>query len=500
MPSRLAPTLLLSGFLFLGLAVGFTLGFSPAPKADILLNLSNPTPLSHPQLANFTGVISGPAPAVTSRAPDLTERFHQLGITAVRNNDYYDDRLDIEGIFNCGGTHYPSWTGCSAEEETWYRWESSDALMDTLVKGGFEPFLRLGGEWENKLNNHQSKGPQSAVEEQNWIIAAKKVAHRYEPHYSYLNIWTEFPGEHFWDRSNEEFLNFWVDAYKAIKPEFPNKKVGGPGFGPGVGNQVSQGKIPNDAYTLLSKLYSQKLPLDWLGWHLFSNESDKYISIAKGYQDLLWGKGAYSRAPWAGSGFFDKTELILDAYGLRDRAPPKSDVPMTETELRQIMNGGRGAAILGSTWISLQQTTVLRAFIYRAGDVRSEPDGSPPGRSGLFYGDPAGTPKPSAYAVRAWNYLRSEYPTVVAIAQNTLSAILCQNSKGDYAVLVVNNTPTLSTWDLQLPNNQKLTGFKQKALATIDDQQDGSIFELIDTLPTIPAYSVQLLKLSKGAP
>jgi len=47
----------------------------------------------------LSGVISGPLPCYHSQAPDLTPQLQDIGVTSIRNNDYWDDRLDIESIF-----------------------------------------------------------------------------------------------------------------------------------------------------------------------------------------------------------------------------------------------------------------------------------------------------------------------------------------------------------------------------------------------------------------
>src|SRR3989338_1888742 len=187
---------------------------TPSIVHTIIITAGNP---SDPVIMPLLGVISGPDPPASSLAPDLTKQYQDIGVTSVRNNDYYDDRLDMEQIFNCNGPTYPSWDGCDATDDANYNWEKSDAQFQSYIDGGFEPFLRLGGEWENQERNHDFKGPQNETQEQNWVIAAEKEVDRYNnwngEHdvLSYLNIWTEFPGEHFWTGNNGDFIKFWTN-------------------------------------------------------------------------------------------------------------------------------------------------------------------------------------------------------------------------------------------------------------------------------------------------
>jgi len=49
---------------------------------------------------HMLGVIAGPAANYNNLVvPDLTSRYQDIGVTTVRNNDYFDDRLDMERMF-----------------------------------------------------------------------------------------------------------------------------------------------------------------------------------------------------------------------------------------------------------------------------------------------------------------------------------------------------------------------------------------------------------------
>ncbi|MSU34759.1 MAG: hypothetical protein EXS36_06530 [Pedosphaera sp.] len=89
---------------------------------EVFINLASTLPLSHTTVSDLLGVISGPTQPTDSSAPTLTMQLQDIGVTSIRNNDYYDDRLDIEQIFNCGGSTYPSWEGYDANDEKNYNW------------------------------------------------------------------------------------------------------------------------------------------------------------------------------------------------------------------------------------------------------------------------------------------------------------------------------------------------------------------------------------------
>lgn len=469
--------------------LALTLAACRVQATPLMLDFSHPAP-ARPEVV--VGVISGPSPTRASLAPDLSSRFKTFGIRHVRNNDYYDDRLDIEGILHCGGTTYPSWEGCDASAESSYRWGPSDALMATFRAGGFEPMLRLGGEWENGDRHHDFKGPQNPTQEANWITAATKVALRYRGQYTYLNIWTEFPGPHFWDRDNPAFSAFWARAYASVKAAVPEARLGGPGFNALATMQVSQGMPRSIAEQFLTTLFARKIKPDWIGWHIFNNDAAAYLKADRQYRALLDGTGAFSGVPWAGTRFFANTELVADAIGTSPRLNPKQDLP--PEVIADLHEGARGSATIASALVALQAGSSTRAYLYRAGDPAPVRASSPNG-TGLFRAD--GSPKKSAHAVRLWTALSDGWPKVVAVAEPAPGgpwAVLAQNTSGGHAVYIANATETPLTVDSV--GAVTLSRARGAQMWLLDATHDGTEATPVAPGPlTLPAWSVALVQL-----
>ncbi len=458
-----------------------------------------------PVVKPLLGVVSGPDQPRDSPAPNLTAHFHDIGVLTVRNNGYFDDRMDIEGIFNCGGPTYPSWEGCDPQDEANYFWESSDELFESWLSGGFEPFLRLGGEMQNADRHHDFKGPQNATQEQNWIQAAQKVVDRYlhwggrAQTFTYLDIWTEFPNGSFWDRSNPAFYNFWIHAFVALKAAFPELKIGGPGFFPSQAVKVVAGE-GSAAQEFLAHLYRNGVKPDWIGWHLFYNDPLMFYQAARAYRDLLDGKGLYADVPWAGSGFFDDVELIVDAYGV-------SQMGLTPQEKDRVYNHQKGAAIRTASWIAMQYGPVERAYLYRSGDPYSSPGDDPDlvdrgNYTGLFYGDPQATYKPSAHAFRLWSQVVSRFPTLLTTPlppseeTGNLWVLAARNDEGQIAVLVSNVTTRDVSWTLTF--DVSTMGDYRVEVFQVDDEGDGRVAQPQPGYNmTTPAESVQLVILTR---
>ena len=471
---------------------------TPPPAEAVVIPIDGVDP-AYPRTRSLLGVISGPIQPPDSQIRDLTDHLQDIGVISIRNNDYLDDRMDIESIFNCGGPTYPSWEGCDPHDEANYNWGPSDELFESWLSGGFEPFLRVGGSLECSIRNHDFSGPQNATQEANWLVAAQKVVDRYlhwngaQQTFTYLDIWTEFPNKDFWDRSNEEFIRFWTRAFETLKADYPQLKIGGPGFLVGTTAEVAQGQ-PNVALKFLTALYRQGIRPDWLGWHVFYNDPQLLLEAAPAYRDLLDGTGMYADVPWAGTGFFAGVESIVDAYGV-DRFNVERE------KWDRLYDGGWGAAVRTASWIAMQYTDVTRAYLYRAGDPRVVPE-EEPGGPGLFYADAQGSYKPTAHAFRLWSQVANGFPTLLTTSlpptaeMEGLWLLAARNDRGEIALLAANITAGEVAWTPAFEDGTTLAGY-QVALYQVDDAHDGRT-----PLPwtggaiTTPAESVQLVVLS----
>jgi len=468
---------------------------------------------SNIQLADLLGVISGPTPPPDNPViPDLTQKLQEIGVTSIRNNGYWDNRLDIAGIFQCpDNSTYPSWD-CDANDDSNYNWELSDDLVNKIVNGGFELFLRIGDNSNSAIRNFDFHGPQNETQENNWIIVGKKVIERYKnwngvKPFQYIDIITEWPNKDFWDRSNPEFIEFWAKAFQAIKSAYPEYKVGGPGIlKPTI--DVINGVVENNlAIDFLTYLYNHNLKPDWLGWHLWQNDPEQYLKAGRQYRNLLDGTGDFSSVPWAGTGFFKDVELMCDAYGVSYlRETSSGDIVYYPDEyIYKIMNKKEGAAILTGTWIALQYAGIKRAFYYRAGDEKSDPNNTDNlreiGWSGLFYGDENASYKPKAYAFRLWSIMYNNYPNLLSVSlpviidNETKLWLLAGKGDSGYGVLVANLNDKSVDFKLNIdgevfPNSSYHTNILQ-----VDDENNGkSSIELNNDYFTIAPYTVQLIQ------
>ncbi|MES2398336.1 MAG: T9SS type A sorting domain-containing protein [Bacteroidota bacterium] len=469
---------------------------------------------------HMLGVIAGPAANYNNLVvPDLTSRYQDIGVTTVRNNDYFDDRLDMERMFFCGNygsipdtsTAYPNWN-CDPNDTTNYHFVESDIQFQNWLDGGFVPFFRLGGENSHNIHQHDYKGPR-ANEEANWLKAGLKVVNRYNNFeggsntlQGYLNLWTEYPQNNFWDRDSVEFNNFWCTNFDSLKTNFPTLKIGGPGFNSSVSIQIGNtinANISDHVDLFLRELYGRGLKPDWIGFHVFSNTINDFYNSAVRYRKLLraeppftsytsvWGNGNNS--------FFDGVELICDAWGF------DNDQTLPASTRDSLFNKQRGAAHHTGAFIALQQADIERAYIYRGGEFGSD---ITLGVMGLFQGDANAAYKPVAYGFKQCSKMQTIYnkkliSPVSAIASNggVIWTLAGEDVDGNKALLLSN--PTSNTINVSLTlNSASLTTsmYPYVNQYTVTDANDGQTpAPWTSGVFVLPPYTSNLITMTTTA-
>ncbi len=474
-------------------------------------------------LINGSGVISGPLPAYASPAPDLTDALTEIGITSIRNNDYYDDRLDMERLFNCLGDvsedlpTYPNWQ-CDPSDSSNYHFEASDSLFNAIINGGFDILFRIGGEYNCGIRTHDYKGPR-IYEENNFIEASKNVVRHYlylngsEGNFTYLNLWTEYPNLNFWDRSAPAFARFWRNLYIALKTEFPQLKIGGPGLLTPFDEFTDKKEIFNDAVTFFDTLYHSNVRPDWVGFHHVRNSVTQLNDDIVYFRKFLKGEPPFDYVSWSGSGFFDNIELVCDAYlfSQTERDSNGTVIYLTRAELDELFNRAKGAALQTAYWIVLKRNGVEKNYWYRAGDPLSFP-GLPPSDpnqvfvTGLFWGDSSGVWKKTPYAIKLRNWLVKEnYVKYLRIPEqyetgvnDSLWTLVARKDSNNFAVIIANIGLEPKSVIFRLNDKQISPAQYEIKFKVVSESSDGEQWRALTSNSLfVPKYGVLLVKFSK---
>ncbi|HOK80605.1 MAG TPA: glycosyl hydrolase [bacterium] len=438
----------------------FLLSFNDS-AAEITFVIGEPAGTIHPLLGVNTG------PLIETREQkvfDSTEWYRKIGVTAVRTHDFYG-YLDMSAI-------YPD-QNADPYKPSSYNFESSDRFFLAILKGGFEPYLRIGDSW--------SSGPQfpslkrrSPVNKTNWIRAAVEVVRHYRklagPKLRYVEIWNEPDHRKFWDASLNEFCILFDETARALKTEFPDLKIGGPGF-TAAAVLLPKGKFVVESF--LDYLQKHHTPVDFISWHLYSNNPDMFASAARFYRNQLDAHG------------FKTAESHLTEYNTDGRQIPQE---MTLSGLRM---GCAGASILTAAWIALQNENVEMAFFYRGTDVAMDQ----PLFFGMFRAN--GAPKPSALAFSFWSRIASCTSRLKVMKTEThispLRVIGGRNNSGDILLLISNPSAEKIPWMISFSENQPVSGMTVEEIS--DSYESVVKRNVAGNKDCSPAYSVQLITI-----
>lgn len=378
-----------------------------AVQPDTTINIGSVT---YSTIRPLLGVNAGPVRAGTDTTnADLTAVYKQYGVNLVRTHDYYGP-LDMSVM-------YPDRTRDPSNPQS-YNFTASDQVWKAIVSNGFEPYFRLGDSWNN------AAPPVNALERSNWVKAGMEVLRHYRQgkwagfnnDFRYVEVWNEPDNQQFWPRPRTplEYFQLYCETSSAIKQQFPELKVGGPGLTPAGALAPLGRKWTQD---FLDYIKQKNAPLDFFSWHLYSSAPAQYTEAANFYRGALDARG-FTRA---GSHI---TEWNTDIKQGSDRG----------AEAIALRTGGRGATVLTAAWIGLQDSNVEVSTFYRGTDTSSNLETF----YGMFYAD--GRPKHIALAFSLWSKIVA-YPRRMATsvsADATLRLLAGQDAAGKVALLIAN--------------------------------------------------------------
>jgi len=431
------------------------------PQADINITIGSETGgLIRPLL----GVNVGPIPAGTDPAnADLTSAYKEIGVNLIRTHDYYN-ALDM-----C--IMYPDRTADPLLVQS-YDFSRSDQVWRSIIAGGFEPYLRLGDSYNN------STPPANALERSNWVKASIEVLRHYRTGrwngfntpFRYVEIWNEPDNAQFWPRPHTpiEYFQLYSDTALAIKSEFPDLKVGGPGVTP-AGALTPQGR--KWVQDFLAFVRQSNAPLDFFSWHMYSNSPQQYAEAAAFYRSSLDARG-----------FTQATKHITEWNTETKRSQESS------ADAVALRSGARGAAILSACWIELQHQTDLEVSTFYRG---TDPDIIAPTFYGLFYAD--GRPKSIASAFSLWSKMAgySKRLDTRMPQSSPLYVLAGRNSAGQAALLIANPGSQPINPLIRFSDGREI---KQISLYTVGgSNQQAQAGSLSNPVLEIGAESVQFL-------
>lgn len=440
--------------------------------ADAAISVS----LSGPDIGNdcepLLGVNTGPYPGGDPGNPDLIAQYHAVGVNYVRTHDFYGP-LDLSRM-------YPD-RDASPTAEASFDFTESDLRWQAILDAGCKPYLRLGDSYNN------ATPPENPMQRARMAEACVQIVKHYmegqwggfNTPLDYVEIWNEPDGQFWPGHSKIEFFQFFAAVENALHAQWPALKVGGPGFTP-AGYLSPSGQ----AYVIdfLNYMSVNATRLDFVSWHMYSNDPQDYEDAAAWYRAQLDDNG------------FASAESHITEWN----TSITNDAVQTVEEI-ELRSGPTGAALLTASWIKLQQSDVAVSCFYRGPD----PSIDAPSFYGMWYAD--GTPKKVGEAFALWREFCYSGSFQVLELDGTgseqLYALAGRDSNSDYLLLLANTSDSALSYSLNFKDIisgelSLVQDYYHCSVREVSAEQDGrSEQELPLSTVNIPAHGVQLVKV-----
>lgn len=328
--------------------IGLGCGASPACAAEpqaIEVDFAVPLAPARP----LHGLNKGPLAA--NGLVDLTEAHRQLRPPWTRLHDCHHpnpDVVDLHAVF-------PN-PNADPQSPASYDFRATDQYLAAVRATGAQIIYRLGESIEHQPIKRHVHPPADPAR---WAAACAGIVRHYNQGWAggfhwdirYWEIWNEPENRPvMWTGTDGQFLELYRVTARRLRAEFPDIRIGGPGFGycgPFDGTTLRPSAL---CAAFLELCQREKLPLDFFSWHCYTDKPGELAARSRAVRRLLDERG------------FTATESHLNEWNY---LPDNSwDVlsPRAAPELRQRaaerMAGADGGAFAVAALLELQDAPV----------------------------------------------------------------------------------------------------------------------------------------------
>jgi DUF1680 family protein len=310
-----------------------------------------------------------------------------------------------------------------------YDFRETDEYIAAVRASGAEVIYRLGQSIEHQTVKRHVHPPRDPAR---WAAACAGIVRHYNQgwangfHYGirYWEIWNEPENRPvMWTGTDAQFLELYQATSRLLRSQFPDIKIGGPGFGYCGAFDGKELKPSEFCAALLDLCRRETLPLDFFSWHCYTNNPAELAARAVAVRRMLDAAG------------FTKTESHLNEWnylpGNSWDVLSRNAEPETRQRASDQMAGADGGAFLAASLVELQDAPVDVCNFYH-GET---------GGFGLF--TEVGMPTKNYYAMLAFSRLLDTPKRVRAtgaVPGKLAVAAGISDEKTSAAVLVANLT------------------------------------------------------------
>ena len=388
------------------IAVLVCTGITPAVAQELQVDCAKPIGRIRP----LHGVNNGPLQG--GELVNTSDYFKAISVPYARLHDCNwpnPDVVDIHAIFRN--------PAADPADPASYDFRRTDDFLKALVATGSKVVYRLGESIEHSKHKYHVNPP---ADPERWAAACLGIIRHYNEGWAdgfrynipYWEIWNEPENRpQMWTGSDDDFLRLYEAAARAIKAKFPDLKVGGPGFG--YSGKFANGRFePSELLLkLLGHCRQKSLPLDFLSWHLYTNDPAECIARARALRTLLNEQG------------FSSTELHFNEWNYlpdNDWGPlGKAGQGKQAEEYFAKVSGPAGAAFSACVLMNLQDSPVDVGNFYSA-DTQG---------FGMF--STWGMPRKTYYAFKAFRMLLDTPVRLETRGSQASRIVICAGTNAD---------------------------------------------------------------------
>jgi xylan 1,4-beta-xylosidase len=396
------------------------------------------------ELRALHGINKGPLSA--NGLIDLTEAHKRLRVPSTRLHDCHHPNpaiVDVHAVFPNPEAD-PSLAAS-------YDFRATDEYLAAIRATGAEIIYRLGESIEHQKVKRHVHPPRDPAR---WAAVCAGIVRHYNEGWAggfrygirYWEIWNEPENRPvMWTGTDAQFLELYRVTARVLRKEFPNIKIGGPGFGYYGKFDGTELKPSEFCAAFLDLCRRESLPLDFFSWHCYTDNPSELAARARAVRRVLDARG------------FTQTESHLNEWnylpGNSWDVLSRQATPETRQRAADQMAGAAGGAFLVAGLLELQDAPVDVGNFYH-GET---------GGFGLF--TEVGAPTRNYYAMLAFSQLldtprrvraTGTLPGKLAVAAgtragDTKAAVLVANlSGGEEMRLSLTNLPWSGNTEVEL--------------------------------------------------
>jgi len=304
---------------------------------------------SQGELRALHGINKGPLSA--NGLFNVTAEQKELRVPFTRLHDCHHPNPDVVDVH----VVFPNPDADPARPES-YDFRSTDEYLAAVRATGAEMVFRLGESIEHQTVKRHVHPPRDPAR---WAAVCAGIVRHYNEGWAgghrygirYWEIWNEPENRPvMWTGTDAQFLELYRVTARTLRAEFPNIKIGGPGFGYYGKLEGTEWKPSEFCAAFLNMCRRESLPLDFFSWHCYTDHPTELVTRASAIRRMLDARG------------FTKTESHLNEWNYLpgnswDMVSRKVTGTVRQRGIDRMM-GAEGGAFLAASLIELQDAPV----------------------------------------------------------------------------------------------------------------------------------------------